>query len=116
MVLIDSDQSFSDMMRCGANKYGYDLTCYSSVSNMGTIGKFRDYDVAIVDNDDGFLSGLEIGKLVISLIVNMPMVLVSRKFSAKALPRKEWPSSIKGLIQKELGALAIFKATLAAMS
>lgn len=108
MVLIDDDPAFCQIVASFAASRGLDLDYYSTLHEMGSLGKLSDYAIAIVDFDLGSMNGLEIAEYLPIFFGDMPMVLISGKHrQAEATP---WPKSIRTFIHKDQGPDAILDA------
>jgi len=107
IVLIDCNKAFRKMMNLFAESRGIQLECFESVLIMGSICKFGDFDVAIVESETGTLSGIEVGEYLSSLFNKMPLILISSGLMPNQATRKGWPLSVRGYIHKNDGADAI---------
>ena len=105
-VLIDDDETFCQIIRNFAASRGIVLDSFTSLEQMGSLGKLSDYAVAIVDYDLGSqLNGLEIAEYLPAFFGEMPMILVSGR--DRRASNKVWPRSIKSFVHKDLGPDAI---------
>ena len=95
-----------------ANSRGLDLACYKSVLEMGSISCFGGFDVAIVENDKGTLSGSEVGEYLTTLLNEMPLILVSCGLRPTEKIKNSWPKAIKAFVHKNDGPDAIFDSAL----
>lgn len=99
-------------MKSYAESRGLELACLLSVTEMGSISCFSDYDVAIVENDKGILSGNEIGEYLTKLLNEMPLILISCGLQPTQKTRNSWPKAIRGFVHKHDGPDAILNSAL----
>ena len=114
LVLIDCSDVDRSLMKSFANSRGLDLVCYTSVSEMGSISRFADFDVAIVENDKGTLSGTEVGEYLSAPLSDMPLIIISNGFRPSLAARGAWPKSIQDFVHKNDGPDAILDSALEA--
>ena len=112
IVLIDCNDVFRSLMLSFAESRGLNLVCYSSVLEMGSVSTFADFDIAIVENDTGTLSGIEVGEYLTALLRDMPLILISCGMRPTPITEDNWPSSIKAFVHKTEGPDAIFDSAL----
>lgn len=112
IVLIDCNDAFRALMLSFADSRGLDLVCYRSVLAMGSVASFSSFDVAIVENDHGTLSGIEVGEYLTALLQDMPMVLISCGIRPSRSVENTWPKAIRSFVHKNDGPDAIFDSAL----
>ena len=100
MVLIDDDPVFCKVMSSYAILRGIQLDCFKTLGEMGSLGRFSDYEAAIVDYDLGPMNGLEVAEYLPIFFRKMPMILISGK---EIFQETYWPSSVKDFVHKETG-------------
>ena len=101
IVLIDDDPIFIAIMKRWAVLEKVHLETYGSLDEMGFIGLFSNYDVAILDYDLGYTTGIEIARCTHSLLSDMPIIIVSYK--DRSLECADAPSCVKAVLQKSKG-------------
>jgi DNA-binding response OmpR family regulator len=101
ILLIDDDPVFIAVMKRWAEMEKIHLECYSNLDEMGFIGLFSNYDVAILDYDLGYTTGLEIARCTDALLHEMPIVIVSMK--DRSVECVAAPSCVKAVLQKSRG-------------
>lgn len=111
LVLIDDDPTFCSLMQHFAVSRGLGLDTFTSLQDMGSIGRLKDYSVAIVDFDLGCMNGIEIAEYLPVFFGKMPMLLVSG-MTRRERPGRDWPASIKMFMHKDQGPDAILDAAL----
>ena len=110
LVLIDTCEPFCEKMKLAADQKNFDLTCFSSISDMGSVGSFTGFDVAIIEDLCGDISGIEIGQYLESFIPGMPMIIISSGSDPTKLERASWPFSIRSFVHKDQGVEVILDA------
>ena len=116
LVLIDDDPAFARIMQEFARSRGVALDTYSSLADMGGIGRLRRYAAAIVDHDLGTtINGVEVAEYLPTMFAGLSMVLISSRTRTPE-PGRPWPKSIARFVHKDLGPDAILDAALAARS
>ena len=101
ILLIDDDPVFVAIIKRWAMMEKVQLECYVSLDEMGFIGLFSNYDVAILDYDLGYTTGIEIAKCTDALLHDMPIVIVSIKDRNAECANA--PSCVKAVLQKSKG-------------
>lgn len=111
LVLIDDDPLFGNIMARYAKSRGVEIDYFSSLLEMGSVGRLGEYDGAIVDYDLGDLTGIDIAEYLSVFFGDIPMVLVSSQQRDQSVP-KTWPDSVRKFVHKNAGYDAIFTQTL----
>ncbi len=101
ILLIDDDPVFVAIMKRWAMMEKVQLECYVSLDEMGFIGLFSNYDVAILDYDLGYTTGIEIARCTDALLHHMPIVIVSIK--DRSVECADAPTCVKAVLQKSKG-------------
>jgi len=101
ILLIDDDPVFIAVMKRWAMMEKVQLESYISLDEMGFIGLFSNYDVAILDYDLGYTTGIEIARCTDALLHHMPIVIVSAK--DRSLECSDAPNCVKAVLQKSKG-------------
>ncbi len=89
-VLLGGDgKTAADYMSAAALE-GHRLDYFSSMHDIGYLGRFREYDAAIVHGDMHPLSGLELAEYLEKLFQSLPMILLTsddeRDFDEPMIP------------------------------
>lgn len=111
LVLIDDDPLFGNIMVRCARAHGADIDYFSSLMEMGSIGRLSEYDAAIVDYDLGNMTGIEIAEYMQVFFGDTPMVLVSSLDRRRDVP-VTWPRNVRKFLLKQAGYDAIFLETM----
>ncbi len=101
ILLIDDDPVFIAVMKRWATMEKVQLASYISLDEMGFIGLFSNYDVAILDYDLGYTTGIEIARCTDALLHQMPIVIVSAK--DRSTECADAPPCVKAVLQKSKG-------------
>lgn len=101
ILLIDDDPVFIAVMKRWALMEKVQLESYVSLDEMGFIGLFSNYDVAILDYDLGYTTGIEIARCTDALLHHMPIVIVSAKDRSQECA--DAPTCVKAVLQKSKG-------------
>ncbi len=72
---------------------GLELQHYSSMEDLGYLGRMREFDAAIVHEDLAPLSGLELAEYAEKLFQSLPLVLLTSQ-KHEASPNESLPGSI----------------------
>lgn len=102
VVLIDDDEVFNTIMLRVAEQHGVELDAFTSLVELGGVAMLGRYDVAIVDYNLGYLTGVEIGHYLSSLFKGLPMILISDGEPLSRLS-EALPDSIVTFYSKRLG-------------
>ena len=108
-VLIDDDPLYCSIMSHVASTLGITLDYYTSLLEMGSIGRLASYQLAIVDYDLGPINGVEVAEYLPALLGSMPLVLISAK-DRSAPEGTRWPDSVARFVNKGEGTEAILRA------
>jgi CheY-like chemotaxis protein len=76
-VLLGGDGKTAADYMSAATLVGHRLDYFSSVSEIGYLGRLREYDAAIVHGDMHPLSGLELAEYLEKLFQSLPMILLT---------------------------------------
>lgn len=76
IVLLGGDQRQADYFIGEAGARGIEMDYFDSTLSMGFLGRFREYDAAIVHEDLKPLSGLELAEYLEKLFGSLPMILL----------------------------------------
>lgn len=109
IVLIDDCLEFRHIMEAWAQVVSVNLKSFASLADMYSFAHLKNYDLAIIDFHLKSFCGIEIAEYVDVFFADLPVVLIS----GDSLVRKEnWPTCIKGFIEKKDGPRAILQKSL----
>lgn len=108
LVLIDDDQVFCQLMKQHALKRGIEMDCFLNLAEMGSIGQFLNYRVAIVDYRLEQMTGIEVAEYFPVFFNQIPVILISQSpIELCGNAREKLPPSVKSFAQKSEGPEAI---------
>lgn len=103
LLLVDDDPGFGAILASIAKSKGFEPQWYSSLLEMGSFARIKEYDVAIIDYYLDCLRGDEIAQYVDTFFAGIPVIIVSsRNFTLQEISR--WPSCVRRFVGKEKGA------------
>lgn len=102
IVLIDDDEIYTKIFHSFVSTREIDCDCYTALGDMGSIGRFRDYDAAVIDFDLGSMTGIEIAEYIPIFFGRMPVIIISGK-NRRPENGVFWPSSVRKFIHKDQG-------------
>ncbi len=76
-ALLGGDQEKAEVYTLAAAERGYDLEYFASMLELGYLGRFREFDAAIVHQDFQPISGLELAEYLDKLFESLPMILLT---------------------------------------
>ncbi len=95
------------MLVRAAQRYGFTVDYYTSLMDMWSVGRFEQYNAAIIDYDLGSMSGIEVAESLPILFNEMPIVLVSGRDRLDSAEPDSWPQAIRCFMNKDSGMDAI---------
>lgn len=78
-VLLGGDRQQAEIYSRVAADRGYELMHFESMHDLGYLGRFREFDAAIVLQDFQPLSGLELAEYLENLFHSLPMILLNKE-------------------------------------
>jgi DNA-binding response OmpR family regulator len=109
LLIIDDDGTFGHLLETVATAQGFAAECRTSLVDLGTFARIKEFDVAIVDFYLGNIRGDEIAEYVESFFGHIPVVIASgRDFRAEEVA--SWPGAVRQFVAKSAGADAIVAA------
>lgn len=79
VVLLGGDQAEADYFIGEAGSRGVQMEYFDSTLSMGFLGKFREYDAAIVHEDLKPLTAMELAEYLEKLFESLPMVVLKNE-------------------------------------
>jgi DNA-binding NtrC family response regulator len=76
-VLLGGNHQVAQQYAQAASLRGYALSHFASMQELGYLGRFREFDAAIVHRELNPLSGLELAEYLEKLFQSLPMVLLT---------------------------------------
>ena len=108
LVLVDPDQEFAEALVKEASGLGIHVDYYKNMLEIGYLGRFKDYDLVILNETLEKMTGLEIAEYFDKLLSNMPIVLLHPQ--AGEVGREGWPRSVVSFVAKEQGVTEVLSA------
>lgn len=109
LLVIDDDRTFGAIISACAKTRGFEPLYCSSLIDLGSFARIREFDVAVIDYFLGSMQGDEIAEYVDTFFSEIPVIIVSSKpFGAEEVAK--WPSSVRRFIAKSEGPAAIVEA------
>lgn len=106
LLVIDDDRAFGAIVSAIARGKGFEPHYFTSLVEMGSFARIRDFDLAIIDYYLGSLRGDEIAEYVDTFFRDIPVMIVSsQEFKEDEI--SEWPASVRKFVSKMDGAEAI---------
>jgi ActR/RegA family two-component response regulator len=109
-VMIDHDLEFGEQLLQAAGERGFYVDCYKSMLEVGYVGRFKQYDVAIVNYELGDVTGLEVAEYCEKLLGNLPLILVCDEEAVRLQIEASRPQSVFRCLSKSSGISAILGA------
>lgn len=101
LILVDPDLEFARSLISVAADQSIKVDHYKNMSEIGYLGRFADYDVAILNETLEKMTGLEIAEYFEKLLGNMPMILLQS--NPQQYERSTFPKSVVSFIDKLAG-------------
>jgi len=109
LLLVDDDPCFSAIISAVARQHDFEPHIFSSLVEMGSFARIRDFDVALIDYYLDMLRGDEIAEYVDTFFGDIPVLIVSsRDFAPEEIAK--WPQAVRRFVSKTEGAEAIVAA------
>ncbi|SMF50234.1 hypothetical protein [Pseudobacteriovorax antillogorgiicola] len=112
LILVDPDAKFAESVVAEAARHDIHVDHYKNMMEIGYLGRFKDYDVAILNETLEKMTGLEIAEYFDKLLGNMPMVLLHGNPSS--ILRDQWPRSVVSFVAKGDGVSKVLDAAIGA--
>ena len=109
LLVIDDDRTFGAIISASAKAKGFEPLYCSSLIDLGSFARIREFDVAIIDYFLGSMQGDEIAAYVDTFFNEIPVIIVSSK-PFEEEERAGWPTSVRSFIAKSAGPTAIIDA------
>ena len=109
LLIVDDDECFGALVSAVAKDRGLIPKFFTSLIDMGSFARIREFDVAIIDYYLGSLRGDEIAEYVDTFFADLPVIICSAEdFSANG--GRRWPASVRAFHPKAAGAARIVEA------
>ena len=95
---------------------GYELHHYDTLSELGYLGRLREFDAAIVHEDIEPLSGIELAEYLEKLFQSLPVLLLSEKLELGLQEDVSLPTSVINRVTSGLAPLHVLQQVEAALA
>jgi hypothetical protein len=113
-VLVGGDPQTNLKYIAAAALRTHHLDCFASMDELGYLGRFCEYDAALVFDDLEPISGLELAECIDVLLGSLPIILLSRQpFALQNI--QDLPSSLIACVQILPQADGVIDAVLSAL-
>ena len=109
MVIFDDDVCFGALITAKARSSGFEPRFFTSLADIGTFARIKDFDVAIIDFYLGTVRGDEIAEYVDTFFDGIPVIIVSSEDLRESRIR-QWPASVRQFVPKSEGPHRIIEA------
>ncbi|MCX6127552.1 MAG: hypothetical protein NTX25_00640 [Proteobacteria bacterium] len=101
IVMLGSDARLTALYQNSALSLGHTLQSFANILEFGYLGRFREFDLAIVHEDLQSLTGLELAEHLDKLLPALPLILIVKN-ALQPAPRQALPSNIIKLIKDDM--------------
>ena len=109
LVIFDDDVCFGALITAKARSQGFEPRFFTSLADIGTFARIKDFDVAIIDFYLGNDRGDAIAEYVDTFFDGIPVIIVSSEdLSGNRI--RQWPASVRRFVQKSEGPGRIIEA------
>ena len=109
IIIIDVDSQYGEAFAAEASALGYRVDYFKNITDLGFLGNLSKYDAALIGENIGQLSPVEMADYFGKILDTIPIVLLS------ATSSHELPESIKAVCPKSAGVDAVLQKALAAI-
>jgi len=109
LVIFDDDVCFGALITAKARRSGFEPRFFTSLADIGTFARIKDFDVAIIDFYLGTIRGDEIAEYVDTFFDGIPVIMVSSE-DLRTSRIRQWPASVRRFVPKSDGPGAIIDA------
>lgn len=110
MLIVDDDVCFGALMSAVAKANGFEPRFFTSLVDMGSFARIREFDVAVIDYYLGSMRGDEIAEYVDTFFDDVPVIIVSSEDLTATKAAAKWPASVRRFVPKQTGCLKIVEA------
>lgn len=109
LLIVDDDACFGALISAVAKDRGLVSRFFTSLVDMGSFARIREFDVAVIDYYLGSLRGDEIAEYVDTFFSEVPVIIVSSE-DLRETRSVKWPASVRQFIPKSEGPVKIVEA------
>ena len=111
IIIIDVDSQYGEAFAAEASALGYRVDYFKNVIDLGFLGNLSKYDAALIGENIGQLSPVEMADYFGKILDTIPIVLLSATSSHMEI----YHDSIKAVCPKSAGVDAVLQKALAAI-
>jgi DNA-binding response OmpR family regulator len=108
LLIVDDDVCFGALISAVAKDRGFIPRFFTSLIDMGSFARIKEFDVAIIDYYLGSLRGDEIAEYVDTFFSEVPVIIVSSE-DLRETRSVKWPASVRTFIPKTEGPARIIE-------
>lgn len=102
LVIFDDDVCFGALLTAKARQAGFDTKFFTSLIDLGSFARIKEFDIAIIDYFLGSIRGDEIAEYVDTFFAEIPVIIVSSNdFDPRQVAK--WPASVRQFVPKTQG-------------
>lgn len=109
LLVVDDDVCFGALISAVAKDRGLIPRFFTSLIDMGSFARIKEFDVAIIDYYLGSMRGDEIAEYVDTFFSEVPVIIVSSE-DLRETRSVKWPASVRTFIPKTEGPVRIVEA------
>ncbi len=114
IIIIDADIEYGEAFTAEASDLGYRVDYFKNITDLGFLGNLSKYDAALVGENIGQLSPVEMADYFGKVLEKIPIVLMSSKNVLDELPESinaicTKSAGVEEIMQKALDAIDISK-------
>ncbi len=103
VVIFDDDSNFGTLLTTKARAAGFEPSYFTSLVDMGSFARIKNYDLAIVDFYMDTIRGDEIAEYVDTFFKDIPVIIVSGEDFSQSEKMKQWPDTVRAFVPKTDG-------------
>ena len=104
LIIIDSDNEYGQAFTSEASDLGYRVDYFKNVMDVGFLGNLSKYDAALIGENIGQLSPMEMADYFGKVLDKIPIILLTSSDLTESLPE-----SVKGVSKKHEGVETIVR-------
>lgn len=113
-IIIDSDYEYGEAFTAEASDLGYRVDYFRNLIDVGFLGNLSKYDAALIGENIGHLSPVEIADYFGKILNKIPIVFISSKNEEGGLPdvvKAVAPRSagVESIVKKALNAIKLVR-------
>lgn len=102
LLVVDDDPNFGALISAVAKDRGFIPKFFTSLIDMGSFARIKEFDVAVIDYYLGSMRGDEIAEYVDTFFSEVPVIIVSSE-DLRESRNVKWPACVRTFIPKSEG-------------